>query len=334
MPEESLMRTRSTRQFLVVSLLGAIALGLTTPATAQATFDKPIRILVGFAAGGTADLIARVVAEKLKDSVGVPVIVDNRPGAIGRIAAEAVKNAAPDGTTIMVMPIGPMAVVPHSTKNLNYDPLKDFTPIALGATFQFAIAAGPETGAKSWQEFAAWVKANPDKAAYATSGAGSLPHFFGVLLSGELGVPMLHIAYKGSAAYINDLVGGQVPAAIDAIADLTELHRAGKIRILASSGATRSTALPEVPTFKELGLTSVVATGWFGFFGPANMTKPVVDALNRGINKALQSPDVVERLSKIGMDPATGTPDDFAVVLVTDYAKWGPVVRASGFTTD
>ena len=143
----------------------------------------------GFPAGGTADLIARVVADKLKDSLGVPVIVDNRPGAIGRIAAEAVKTAAPDGTTIMVMPIGPMAVVPHSTKNLNYDPLKDFTPIALGATFQFAIAAGPESGAKNWQEFAAWVKANPDKAAFATSGAGSLPHFFGLLLSTELGVP-------------------------------------------------------------------------------------------------------------------------------------------------
>jgi tripartite-type tricarboxylate transporter receptor subunit TctC len=328
------MRTRSSALFLTVSLLWAMLLGLASPAAAQATFDKPIRILVGFAAGGTADLIARVVAEKLKDSVGVPVIVDNRPGAIGRIAAEAVKNAAPDGTTIMVMPIGPMAVVPHSTKNLNYDPLKDFTPIAIGATFQFAIASGPETGAKNWREFAAWVKANPDKAAYATSGAGSLPHFFGVLLSSELGVPMLHVAYKGSAAYINDLVGGQIPAAIDAIADLTELHRAGRIRILASSGATRSTALPEVPTFKELGLTTVVATGWFGFFGPADMTKPVVDTLNRGINKALQSPDVVERLSKIGMDPATGTPDDFLRILVTDYAKWGPVVKASGFTTD
>ena len=312
----------------------ALLLAFAVAAGAQATFDKPIRIIVGFAAGGTADLIARVVADKMQDSLGQPVIVDNRPGAIGRIAAEAVKNAVADGTTIMVMPIGPMAVVPHSTKNLNYDPLRDFAPVALGATFDFAIAAGPESGAKSWSEFAAWVKANPDKAAYATSGAGSLPHFFGALLSSELGVAMLHIAYKGSAAYVNDLIGGAIPAAIDAMADLTELHRAGKIRILATSGATRSKALPDVPTFKELGLSSVVATGWFGFFAPAKTPGPIVDALNRAINKALQSPDVIAKLSGIGMDPATSSPDQLAVILVSDYQKWGPIVKATGFTSD
>ena len=329
------MRTRSKAILSALAWLGGVLIAWAPPTVeAQATFDKPIKIIVGFAAGGTADLIARVVADKMKDSLGQPVIVDNRPGAIGRIAAEAVKNAPPDGTTIMVMPIGPMAVVPHSTKNLNYDPLKDFAPIALGATFDFAIAAGPESGAKTWAEFAAWVKANPDKAAYATSGAGSLPHFFGAMLSSELGVPMLHVAYKGSAAYVNDLIGGSIPAAIDAMADLTELHRAGKIRILATSGATRSKVLPDVPTFKELGLTKVVASGWFGFFAPAKTPGPIVDALNRAINKALQSPDVVAKLSGVGMDPATGTPDQFAVILVADYAKWGPIVKAPGFTSD
>lgn len=314
--------------------LASLLIFFAAAAGAQVQFDRPVKILVGFPAGGTADLIARVVADKLKDSLGVPVIVENRPGAIGRIAAEAVKTAAPDGTTIMAMPIGPMAVVPHSTKNLNYDPLKDFTAIAVGATFQFAIAAGPASGAKSWREFAAWVKANPDKAAYATSGAGSLPHFFGLLLSTELGVPMLHVAYKGSAAYINDLVGGQVPAAIDTVADLSELHRAGKIRILATSGSVRSTAVPDVPTFKELGLVGVEATGWFGFFGPANMPRPIVETLNRGINKALTSPDVVEKLSKIGMDPTTSTADEFERRVGLDYTKWGAVVKASGFTSD
>ena len=326
------MRKLSTQ--FAASLTVALLAGFSAATVAQTMLDKPVRIIVGFAPGGTADLIARVVADKLKDNIGQPVIVENRPGAIGRIAAEAVKNAAPDGATIMVMPIGPMAVVPHTYKSISYDAIKDFTPIGLGATFQFAFAAGPASGAKSWPEFVAWARVNPGKASYATSGAGSLPHFFGVLLSREIGVDMVHVAYKGSGAYVNDLLGGQVPAAVDAIADLTELHRAGKIRILASSGAARSTALPEVPTFNELGVKGVEAVGWFGFFAPAKTPKSIVDALNRGINKALQAPDVVDRLSKIGMDPATSTPEEFARILAADYAKWGPVVKASGFTAD
>jgi len=312
-------------------LLAALGLSLALPSAAQEKFDRPVRLVVGFPAGGTVDLIARVVADKMKDSLGQPVIVENKPGAIGRIAANEVKAAAPDGTTLMVMPIGPMAVVPHVYKDLTYDPIKDFTPLALGATFQFAIAAGPESGAKTWKDFVAWVKANPGKASYATSGAGSLPHFFGVLLGRGIGVEMVHVPYKGSAAYINDLVSGQVPAAIDAIADLTELHRAGRVTILASSGATRSTALPDVPTFKELGVSNVEALGWFGFFAPAKTPKPIVDTLNRAINSALRSPDVAEKLTKVGIDPATGTPEDFARIVASDYAKWGPIVTASGF---
>ena len=319
---------------LRVALLAVVAATVAVAATAQDRIDKPVKILVGFAPGGTADIIARVVAEKMSASIGQPVIVENRPGAIGRIVADAVKAAAPDGTTIMVMPIGPMAVVPHVYKDITYDPIKDFTPIALGATFQFAIAAGPASGAKNWNEFVAWAKANPTKAGYATSGAGSLPHFFGVLLGRGIGVEMVHVPYKGSAAYLNDLIGGQVPAAIDAIADLTELHRAGKVKVLASSGAARSTALPDVPTFNELGVKGVEAMGWFGFFAPAKTPKPIVDALNAAINKALQSPDVAEKLSKLGMDPATGTPEQFATIVVNDYNKWGPIVKASGFKPD
>jgi tripartite-type tricarboxylate transporter receptor subunit TctC len=314
-----------------IAMCAAVAGPAATPALAQDKIDRPVKIIVGFAPGGTADILARVAAEKMSASLGQPVIVENRPGAIGRIAADAVKVAAPDGTTIMVMPIGPMAVVPHVYKDITYDPIKDFTPIAIGATFQFAIAAGPMSGAKNWNEFVAWAKANPTKAGYATSGAGSLPHFFGVLLGRGIGVEMIHVPYKGSAAYTNDLLGGQVAAAIDAIADLTELHRAGKVKLLASSGAARSTALPDVPTFNELGVKGVEAMGWFGFFAPAKTPKPIVDQLNAAINKALQSPDVVAKLSGLGMDPATGTPEQFAKIVADDYNKWGPIVKASGF---
>ena len=325
------MKIRISSFTAVLAFLGALALGIAAPALAQDKIDRPVKLIVGFPPGGTVDLIARVVADKMKDTLGQPVIVENRPGAIGRIAADAVKAAAPDGTTIMVMPIGPMAVVPHVYPDITYDPVKDFAPVALGATFQFAIAAGPASGAKNWNEYVAWAKANPAKASYATSGAGSLPHFFGVLLGRGIGVEMVHVPYKGSAAYVNDLLGGQIPAAIDAMADLTELHRAGKIRILASSGAKRSTALPDVPTFTELGVKNVEAIGWFGFFAPARTPKAIVDLLNSSINRALQAPDVVEKLTKVGIDPATGTPEEFGRIVAADYAKWGPVVKASGF---
>ena len=227
-----------------------------------------------------------------------------------------------------IAPIGLLAVV-RTSRDITFDPIR-FPPIAIGATFQFAIAAGPASGAKTWADFAAWAKANPGKASYATSGAGSLPHFFGVMLGRGIGVEMVHVPYKGSAAYTADLISGQVPAAVDAIADLTELHRAGKVTILASSGATRSKALPDVPTFAELGVKDVEAMGWFGFFAPAKTPKPIVDALNRAINKALTSPDVIAKLSGVGMDPATGTPEEFAKIVAADYAKWGPIVTASG----
>ena len=323
------MTVRTTALGAGLALCAALVGG--APAMAQDKIDKPVKILVGFAAGGTADIIARVVAEKMTASLGQPVLVENRPGAIGRIVADAVKAAPPDGSTIMVMPIGPMAVVPHVYKDITYDPIKDFTPVAIGATFQFAFAASPKSGAKTWPEFVAWAKANPGKADYATSGAGSLPHFFGVLLGRGIGVDMVHVPYKGSAAYASDVISGQVAGAIDALADLTELHRAGKVKVLATSGAQRSTALPDVPTFNELGVKGVEAMGWFGFFAPPKTPKAIVDQLNAAINKALQSPDVAQKLSGLGMDPATGTPEQFAKVLADDYAKWGPIVKASGF---
>ncbi|HEY4139145.1 MAG TPA: Bug family tripartite tricarboxylate transporter substrate binding protein [Casimicrobiaceae bacterium] len=316
------------------ALTAVVSMSLALPVIAQDKIDRPVKILVGFPPGGTADVMARAVADKMKDTLGQPVIVENRPGAIGRIAADAVKSAAPDGTTIMVMPIGPMAVVPHTYKTLSYDPLKDFAPVGMGSTFQFAIAAGPQSGAKTWPEYVAWAKANPGKSSYATSGAGSLPHFFGVLLSREAGIEMLHVPYKGSAAYMNELIGGNVPTAVDAIADLTEQHRAGKVKILASSGKKRSTAVPDVPTFAEIGVNGVEAEGWFGFFAPAKTPKAIVDLLNRSLNAALTSPDVAERLTKLGMDPAPSTPEEFGRILAADYAKWGPVIKATGFTAE
>ena len=314
--------------------LAALCAAAALPVSAQDRFDRPVRILVGFAAGGTADLMARLVADKMKDTIGQTVVVENRPGAAGRVAADAVKAAPADGSTIMVMPIGPMAVVPHTTKSLSFDPLKDFTAIGLGSTFDFAIAVGPQSGAKTWSDYVAWLKANPGKSSYATSGAGSLPHFFGVQLGQAIGVDMVHVAYKGSAAYANDLIGGQIPAAIDMVADLSELHKAGRVRILATSGAQRSPVVPEVPTLTELGFRNLETGGWFGFFAHVNTPPAIVQTLNRHLNQALRHPDVVAKLKSVGMDPATSTPDELQKRLVADHARWGAVVKATGFTSD
>jgi len=318
----------------IVAALAALVLGV-SPALAQDKLDKPMRIIVGFAPGGTADLMARLVADKMKDTLGQTVIVENRPGAAGRIAADLVKAAPPDGSVIMVMPIGPMAVVPHTYKTpLSYDPLKDFAAVGIGSTFDFAIGAGPASGAKTWSEYVAWVKANPGKASYATSGAGSLPHFYGVMLGRAIGVDMVHVPYKGSGAYVSDLTGGQVPVAIDTVADLSENHKAGKIRLLATSGRKRSDAVPDVPTFDELGVKGMEASGWFGFFAPARTPPAIVALINRHLNMALTSPDVVSKMRSVGMEPATSTPEEFARRLADDYAKWGPIVKASGFTAE
>ena len=307
-----------------------IALGIAGGAFAQ---DKPIRILVGFAPGGTADVVARMVADKLKDSLGQPVIVENRAGATGRIAAEALKNAPADGSVLLLAPIGTVVVAPQAYKSNPFDTLKDFAPLSLAAKLHLALAIANNVPAKNLKEYIAWAKANKDKAFYATSGAGTLPHFLGLLLAREAGIELTHVPYKGAAAYQGELVGGMIPAAFDAMGDLSEFHKAGKLRILATSGSTRSPAMPEIPTMREQGF-NVVGDAWFGFFAPAGTVKGVLDKYAAAINRAVSAPDVSAKLANLNMEPVGSTPEEFAAVVRSDWDKWGAVVRASGFTAD
>ena len=317
----SLLRTAA---FLLV-LLGGVGAAL-----AQ---DKPVRILVGFAPGGTADIVARLVADKLKDSLGQPVIVENRAGATGRIAAEALKNAPADGSAIMLAPIGAIVVAPQAYKSNPFDTLKDFAPLSHAANLHLAIAVANNTPAKTLKEYIAWAKANKDKAFYATSGAGTLPHFLGLLLAREAGIELTHVPYKGAAAYQGELISGMIPAAFDAMGDLSEYHKAGKLRILATAGATRSGAMPDIPTMREEGF-NVQGDAWFGFFAPTGTPKAVLDKYAAAIRAAVMAPDVSARLANLNMEPVGGTPDEFAAVVRRDWDKWGAVVRASGFTAD
>ena len=250
------------------------------------------------------------------------------------LAAEALKNAAPDGKTLMISPITVTVFAPLTQTKLRYDPIKDFAPVSLAATFQLALAVGPGSPAKTLHEYIAWVRANPAKATYGTPTAGGPPHFFGVMLARAAGVDLVFVPYKGGAPLVTDLVGGQVPAGITALSEMIKQHQSGKVRILASSGAQRSPAAPDVPTFKELGFAAVEGTGWVAFHTTAGTPRPTVDRLSTAIASAIKAPEVSERLLAIGLEPVGSTPDELARRVAEDTARWAPIVKASGFRAE
>lgn len=308
----------------------AILLALAAPAAAQET-KQPLRLLVGYPPGGSADILARLLADRLKDALGTAVVVDNKPGAGGRVAADQFKNAAPDGSVLMVTNIAVAVIAPLTYTNLKYDPATDFAPVIKLGDFQLALATGPATGAKTFAEYTTYLKGNPGKATYGIPATGSLPHFFGVMLGRALGITYTAVPYRGGSPLATDLVAGQVPAGIDTLVDFTELHKAGKIAVLGTSGLTRSTQLPDVPTFTELGFKDIAGTGWFGAFAPAKTPEAVVSRLNQVIAGILRQPEVQARLGALGIEPAGGSPADLARQMTDDRAKWGPVIKASGY---
>ena len=322
------MLRRSTFTRFAAAAIAALALPLA--ATAQI---QPVKILVGFPAGGSADVTARIIADKMKDTLGVPVLVENRPGAGGRIAAQAVKDAAPDGNTLMLTPFAVMVVQPVVFKSIKYDTSKDFSAVGNVVTFPLALAAGSATPAKNMAELVTWLKANPTQANYGSPATGSLPHFLGEMLATNTGLKLTHVPYQGGAPLLQNLLGGQIPIGFDTPAEFAEMHRAGKLRVLALSGGQRSSQFPDVPTFKEQGI-NVDATAWFALFGPANMPTAASGRIAGALQAALKMPDVVERLQKLGLSAAPTSSDDMAKRLAADKAAWEPVIKATGFVAD
>jgi tripartite-type tricarboxylate transporter receptor subunit TctC len=313
----------------------AVAAALTLAAmTAPAQVDKPVRILVGFAPGGSADIAARLLAERMAAELKQPVVVENKPGAGGRIAATDLKNAVPDGSTIMLAPIVVPVLAPLVFNKLPYDPATDFTPVGHVANFQFGLSVNAAHPAKNVQDLIAWFKANPKEANFGSPAPGSLPHFFGVMISGGAGLDLIHVPFNGGGPLMNALVGQQVSSAIDTLVDQIEMHRGGKTRLLATSGATRSPLLPEVPTFAEAGLKGIEGTSWFAVFAPAKTPTATVTQLNAALNKALAAPEVRERFGKLGLEPTGGSAADLTVLIKRDSERWAPVVKASGFKGD
>jgi len=320
------------RRTLTASMAAAV-LALAGASTAQAQ-DRTLRILVGFPAGVSVDVVTRIVSEKMKDELKRTVIVDNRPGAGGRLAAELLKSAAPDGNTVMVTPIVVPVLAPMVFNKLNYNPETDFTPVGRVSDFGFALAVPATSPVKNLKDYAGWLKANPQQANFGSPAAGSLPHFFGVMIGNALGVDMVHVPFNGGAALQSAVLGGHAPAGIDVVMEWQQNAKSGKVRVLATSGAQRSKVLPDVPTFRESGFPDVVGNGWFAMYAPAKTPVAQVEEINRALNKALASPEVRERFAALGLEPGGGTPADLQKTMADDTRRWGPIVRKSGFKAD
>ena len=316
------------------SAFALVAMGLASmllaPAFAQLT-EQPIKIIFPFAAGGSGDALARIVAEHLRAGLNRTVIVEDVTGAAGRIGTRNVAQAAPDGNTLLITPIAPVAVYPHVYKNLGYDPFIELKPVTQVAAFEFGIAVGPKAPVKTLKELVEWAKANPKEASYGSPGAGALPHFLGVLFARAAGVDFVHVGYRGSAPAIADLVGGQIPIVVTTVSDLLAMHQAGRIRTLATSDAKRSPLMPEVPTFREAGY-AIEGTAWYGVFAPAKTPDAIVERYAKIIADAVKQREVKEKLLKLGLYATGTTPAEFAKIQKDDSARWAPAVQAAGFT--
>ncbi len=318
------------RRALCFGLAALAALLLAVPLRAQIG-EQPIRIIFPYAAGGSGDTLARLIADKMQAGLNRPVIVEDRTGAGGRIGVNDVKNAAPDGNTLLLTPIAPMSIYPNVYAKLDYDPIKDFAAIAQLGTFDLGIAVGPQVQAKTLKELIDWAKAHPSEANFAVPGAGALPHFLGILFARKAGIDMRAVPYRGSAAGLADVMAGHIAMIVTTTSDLVQMHKAGRIRILATSDKARSPFLPDVPTFREAGY-DIVGTGWYGMFAPAKTAPETIARFNALIVAAVQSPDLKERMLAFGLQPTGTAADEFAKIVQTDLAFWGPPIKASGFT--
>ena len=303
-------------------------------AAAQPWPNKPIRYIVPFAAGGTTDILARTISEKLSVALGQPVIVENKPGAGGGVGAAEVARAAPDGYTIMGGTISTHAINATLYSSLPYDPVKDFVAITLIARVPNMLVINNDIPARNVAELIALMKANPGKWNFASSGNGTSQHLSGELFKGMANVQMQHIPYKGSPPALTDVMGGQVSMTFDNITTAWTLAKGGKLRALAVTTAKRSPVAPDVPTLAESGLPGYEIGSWQGVFGPAGMPPEIVKRLNMEIVKIINMPDVQKKLVELGAEPVANSSEEFTAFVKTEVVKWGDVVKKSGAKVD
>lgn len=315
------------------TVLAALAAAACLPALAQPLSDKPIRIIVGAPAGGTADLLARLVGDGLARGLGQPLIVDNKPGALGAIAMEAFLSAPRDGHTYLLSVNGLVTELPHSMKP-KYDPLKDLKPLVEVAGSGLVLVGNPNLPPKTLAELVAYVKANPGKVNFASYTPGTLSHVMGLQLNKAAGLDMLHVGYKGSPPALQDVMGGQVQFMFDGLATSVPLIRAGKLRAFAVSAPERSHALPDVPTLAELGYKDMTRTAWLGLFTPPDAPAAAQQRVREETLKALAQPAVRDKLMGLGLNVNIAkppTPEDMARSLAADYKSVGDMLKAVNY---
>jgi len=317
-------------------LAGIAASAFPIPASAQAPAypTKAIRLVVPFPPGGATDILARNVAQKLTETWGQSVVVDNRPGAGGNIGSELVAKSAPDGYTLEMGTVGTHAINASLYSKMPYDHVKDFAPIILVAGVPNVLVVNPSLPVNSVQELIAYAKANPGKLNFASSGPGTSIHLSGELFKVMAGVQMTHVPYKGSAPALQDLLGGQVQLMFDNLPPSLPQIKAGKLRPLAVTSLTRAPALPDIPTIAESGLPGFEASSWFGILAPTGTPPAIIAKVNAEVAKWLASPEGKEKLVAIGANGAGGSPEDFARHIQAETAKWAKVVKESGAKVD
>jgi len=326
--------TMTIRRRRALQALGAAGATLAAPTIvrAQEPLDT-LKIIVGFPAGGSADVVSRQIADKLAPAYARSAIVDNRPGAAGRIAIDALKTSPPDGRTLLLTPASTVTVYADIYRNLSYNPMTDLAPVSLAATFVHGLAVGPMVPAevKTLAQFGAWCKANPGKASCGNPGEGSFPHFLTLVLAKALGAPIQPVPYRGGAPALADMLAGQLAALMLPDGSFLPYAQDNKIRVLATSGTAPSPFYPNVPTFAEQGVKDIVVTEWFGLFAPAATPPAVIARASDAIAKVLGTKEMAEAFAKFGMLPKACKPAELAALIKTEAAIWGPIIRSTGF---
>lgn len=314
----------------VLAALGGLALSPLTNAQSAFAPGQPIKILIGVPAGGTQDVLTRALAHEVRDSLG-PLVVDNRSGAAGRIAVEAVKTAPPDGRTLLLGTASMMTMYPSAYRNLSYDPFKDFVPIVNAARFELALVVNKDVPANTLPEFISWAKAQGDKLSFASYGAGTPSHFLGEMLNRGAGLKMVHVAYRGSTPARQDVMGGTVPVYFDTVGGALQMQPTGRVKVLATSGEKRSPLMPSLPTFAEAGYKDVVATAWFAYYAPLKTPQPIIDKLRSEFTRAVNTRELRQQLLANGMYPVGDGPDLLVRTMREDTARWGGIMKAVNF---